>query len=403
MTTRRGLKQSLDVMLRGTRAKDIPLIIGSAGIGGAWSHVLLFQDIIEEIARERGLHFRMALINSDVDKGWLKGKLREEKVHPLGPVPALTAGDIDRSTNIVAMMGTEPIVQALEEGANVVVAGRASDSALFAAIPSMWGFDPGLTWHMSKIIECGSVCTEPVEGVETSVIARLRKDHFIIEPTHPEGICNVLRVAAHTLFENVDPYLMPEPGHITDASDAQFEQIDPRRVKVSGSRATPQPYTVKLEGAEAVGYRTITIASIRDPYLVSRIGDFLARGEEIVHHEVAPLGISRDDYTLFFRLYGKDGTMEPWHLGEEVRPSREVCVIGECIARTQEIANTVMNFGHNVLLHQHYPGELCSAGSAAFPYSPHDVEMGPVYRFNVWHTVDMADPMETFSIEMVEV
>ncbi len=403
MGTRIGLKQSLDIMVRGTRAKNIPLIIGSVGIAGAWPQVLLFRDIIEEVAREQGLHFRIALINSDVDKGWLKGKVRAGKVKPLAVVPPLTEGEVERSCRIVAMMGVEPIIQALEGGADVIVAGRSSDSALFAAIPIMRGFDPGFAWHAGKIIECGALCTQPVEGVTTSVLARIRKDHFVIEPTHPEGLCTVPRVAAHTLYENLDPYLMPEPGAITDASESEFEQVR-NGVKVSGSRHIPQPYTVKLEGAEMVGYRTITIASIRDPYLLSRIDEFLERGEAYVHRGVAGLGISSDDYKFFYRVYGKgDETMRPWNLKEVATSPREVCIIGECIAKTQEMAKTVMNFGHLSLLHQQFPGQLCSAGSAAFPFSPHDIDMGAAYRFNIWHVVELDDPLETFSIEMVDV
>ncbi len=119
LTTRRGLKQSLDVMLRGTRARGIPLIMGSAGMAGGQPQVDLFHEIIEEVARERGLHFKLALIYSDVETGWLKRKLRDGKVNPLGPVAPLTEEDVDRSTRIVAMMGVEPFMEALDTGADV--------------------------------------------------------------------------------------------------------------------------------------------------------------------------------------------------------------------------------------------------------------------------------------------
>ncbi|MFF5480986.1 hypothetical protein ACFY5C_27170 [Streptomyces sp. NPDC012935] len=53
-------------------------------------------------------------------------------------------------------MGVEPIQQALalHGGCDVILAGRAGDNVLFAALPHLKGADPGLTWHMAKTIGC---------------------------------------------------------------------------------------------------------------------------------------------------------------------------------------------------------------------------------------------------------
>ena len=195
MTHKRGLKQSMEVMLKGCLKKGVPLLIGSAGIGGARPHVDYFRGLVEEIARENGLNFRLGLIDSEQDKEYVKGKLKEGKTRPLGPVPPLTEDHIDRSTHIGGMMGTEPWQQALEMGAEVVIGGRSSDSALFAAVPLMHGFPPGAAWHMAKTIECGAMVSEPIPGVATSILGRVRADHFLVEPTNPNGVCTTLRVA----------------------------------------------------------------------------------------------------------------------------------------------------------------------------------------------------------------
>ena len=50
-----------------------------------------------------------------------------------------------------------------------------------------------------------------------------------------------------------------------------------------------------------------------------------------------------------------------------------------------------------------YQGKLCDEGCFIFPYSPSDIPVGPVYRFNMLHTVETDDPLEMFSIEYVEV
>ena len=58
--------------------------------------------------------------------------------------------------------------------------------------------------------------------------------------------------------------LEENPGGILDISSANYEQNDEQTVKVSGSRWIPAPYTLKVEGASQVGYRTICICGIRD-------------------------------------------------------------------------------------------------------------------------------------------
>ena len=47
-------------------------------------------------------------------------------------------------------MGHEPIIKALEEGAQLIIAGRSYDPSVFAAYPIMKGFDAGLAYHLEK-------------------------------------------------------------------------------------------------------------------------------------------------------------------------------------------------------------------------------------------------------------
>ena len=403
MTHKQGIKQSLEVMIKGCLKKKIPLLIGSAGIGGTRPHVQYFQGIAEEIAKENGLSFRLGLIDSEQDGEYVKGKLREGKTRPLGPVPPLTEDDVSRATHIVGMMGPEPWQQALEMGAEVVIGGRSSDSALFAAVPLMRGLPPAQSWHMAKTIECGAMVSEPVPGVATGIMGRTRSDHFLVEPTNPKGVCTTLRVAGHTLYENPSPYFLYEPPGMIDTSACTFEQETPRVVKVMGSKFVPaEQYTVKLEGAEQVGFRTITIAGTRDPDLIAQIDLFLETVKRRVARQAAGQGFSTDDYKLLFRVYGKGSVMQEWEPQPESVPN-EVGIIGECIAQTQETASAIMNMAHGALLHTPYEGRLCSSGNMAFPFSPHDIETGPVYRFNIWHLVEPSDPLEMFKVEVVDI
>ncbi|MBI4234260.1 MAG: acyclic terpene utilization AtuA family protein [Chloroflexi bacterium] len=401
MTHKEGLKQSLATMIAGALHKGIPFLVGSAGIAGGRDHLRLYEGIIREIAREQGLHFRLALIDSEQDKEYVLRRLREGRTRPLGPVPPLTEEAVQRATHIVGMMGPEPYQQALAQGAQVVIAGRSSDSALFASVPLKQGYDPALSWHMAKTIECGAMIAEPMPGVTTGILGRVRRDSFQVEPTNPGGICNVLRVSSHTLYENSSPIHLYEPPGMLDTSQATYTQATPRAVKVTGSRFVPAPhYTIKLEGAELVGYRTVTIGATRDPDLIAQLDGFFATVEARVRPQAAAQGFNPEGFRLLFRAYGRDAVMGPWEPQRDHLP-HEVCILAECIAPEQHTSSAIMNMVHGALLHTPYPGRLCSAGNMAFPYSPHDIDAGPVYRFNIWHLVEPDDPLEMFRIQTV--
>ena len=66
------------------------------------------RDIVLEIAREKGLNFKLAVIQAEQDKAYLKQMNRDGRIEPLGPIDDLTDAAIDASHRTVAMMGVEP-------------------------------------------------------------------------------------------------------------------------------------------------------------------------------------------------------------------------------------------------------------------------------------------------------
>ena len=73
-------------------------------------------------AREDGLRFKMAQIHAEQDKGTVKRLRAAGRVRGLAHQPDLTDEVIDRSSRIVGMMGPEPFIEALDNGAQVVLA-----------------------------------------------------------------------------------------------------------------------------------------------------------------------------------------------------------------------------------------------------------------------------------------
>ena len=401
-TSRQSAKRDMALMLEAAVRDGIPLLIGSCGGGGGRPHVEFTRDMVLEIAREKGLHFKMALINAEVEQDYLLAKVRAGKVKPLGPIGDLTEQDVRDTHRVVAMMGVEPYHAALKAGAQVILAGRSSDAAIFAAIPTMRGADPALAWHLGKIIECGGAVVEPKIG-QDCVIGRLRSDHFIVEPGHPDKKCPRIRVAAHTLYENPSPYHLVEPTGTLDTTGSTYEQINPRAVKVAGSKMSHAPvYTVKLEGVKRLGFRTMFIAGIRDPGLIKELDTYIATNTAKVAEDAAGLGIAESDYRLTFRVYGKNAVMGSLEPVKETQ-AHEVGLLVDCIAKDEETSKVMLAKARYCCLHNDFPNRMCISGNLAFPFSPSDVSVGWVYSFHIWHVMELEDPLEPFAIELVEV
>ena len=400
--SRAAVKRDLSLMIEAGIERSIPVLLGSAGGAGGDPHIDWTMEIVREIAADAGLHFKAAVIRAEQDKGYLKQKLEAGAIEPLGPIDDLTTEEIDRSHRVVAMMGAEPFQAALAAGADLVVAGRSSDAAIYAAIPTMQGADPGLAWHLAKVIECGAQVAEPRTG-QDCILGTLADDHFTVEPGHPEKRCTRMRVAAHTLYENPSPHRLIEPDGVLDTSEATYEQLTERSVMVKGSRfERSDRYTVKLEGVRRLGFRTAFIAGVRDPGLVDTIDDFIAACRGRVAGEVAALGIGENDYRLGVRVYGKNATMgarEP----VEKTASHELGILADVIADDEETSRTVLAKARYALLHTDFPGRMCISGNLAVPFSPSDFPVGEAYEFTVWHTMALDDPLEPFPIEMVEI
>ncbi len=395
-TDRGAVKRDLELMLKAGVPNKIPVVIGSAGGSGADAHLAWCRTIIEEIAREQGLHFKMALIHAQIDKPLVLEALAAGNVKPLEPAPELTADLVEQTSNIVAQMGVEPFIRAFDEQPDVILAGRSYDPSVFAALAIKRGYDRGLALHLGKILECASICATPGSGSDC-MFGYIGADYFRVEPLNPIRKCTTLSVAAHTLYEKTNPYILPGPGGYLDLTACKFEQETDSIVRVSGTTFVPvYPYTVKLEGARPIGCRTVSIAGTRDPVMISRIDDITKGVEERVADNFKE---KRWDYHLRFNIYGKDGVMGALEPDRSTAGAHELGVIIEATAPTQGQADTICAFARSTMLHYGYEGRRATAGNLAFPYSPSDFHAGEVYVFSVYHLLETDDPVRLFPIE----
>jgi acyclic terpene utilization AtuA family protein len=394
-TSRKGVKRDLEFMLPAALDLGVPLLVGSAGGAGAAPHLAWNQAILEEIARERGLSFRMAVIPADIPQERIVAALRAGRVRPMPCAPPLSEADVAASAHVVAQMGVEPLLAALDRGAQVVLCGRAYDPAPFAAPALRAGLDPGLALHMGKILECAAIAATPGSGSDC-VLATLDARGFVLEALSDARAFTTLSAAAHSLYEKSDPYELPGPGGALDLRETTYADAGSGRVRVEGSRFVPAPYTIKLEGARKVGHRTISIAGVRDPILVGQIDAVL---DTVRRNVVSSTGT---DARVLFHVYGKDGVMGPLE-PRRGEVAHELGIVVEVVHAEQAEADSVCALVRSTLLHFGYPGRISTAGNLAFLYSPSDVACGEVYEFSVYHLMSVDDPAELFPIRMVEV
>lgn len=397
-TDRNAVKRDLEYMIPAALERNIPVIIGTAGGSGADSHLKWNVDIVQEIAREKKLSFKLAVISSEFSKDLVKKKFAEGKIQPLKPAPPLKEQDIDEAERIVGQMGEEPFINALSEGADVIIAGRAYDPCCFSSLAIKEGYDKGLAIHLGKILECAAIAATPGSGSDC-MMGFLGKDYFKIMPTNPIRKCTTLSVAAHTLYEKTNPVFLPGPGGAIDLTETTFEQFDERTVMVKGSKFIPSDgHFIKLEGAKKSGYRTVSIAACKDPVMINAIDTITKEVKERVSNNFK---LKEDEYFLDFKLYGKNGVMGIFKNMPEDN-SNELCIIIEAVAKTQEMSNTICSFARSTMLHFGYEGRKSTAGNLAFPFSPSDFSVGEVYEFNMYHLMEVSDPAENFPIELIE-
>ncbi len=402
-TDNNSVKRDLEIIIPAALEAGIPVIIGSAGGSGARPHVALTLELIKEIAHDKGLTFKLAVIQSELDKELIREKLRAGEVEPLFPAKELTEKDLDEAVHIVAQMGEEPYIQALEVGADVILGGRSYDPSLFAALAIKNGFDKALALHMGKILECAAIAALPGSGSD-SMFGYLQRDGFILEPLSPLRKCTPLSVSAHTLYEKSNPYVLPGPGGALDLHGCTFTPVGDNKVKVAGTKFVPtEGYFVKLEGVRKVGYRTISCAGVMDPVMIAKIDDITAEVKKRVKNNFEHYGIQ--EFFLDFKIYGK-GAVSLFHAtgdttggkanNESVSMPNELMIIIEAVAATREQANTICGFARSTLLHYGYEGRVATAGNLAFPFSPSDAEMGEVFEFNIYHLMKVDDPVSLF-------
>jgi hypothetical protein len=394
-------RHDLEVMLLAARRLGVPMIVGSASDTGTDRGVAQYVALIGEIAAEHGLApFRLAAIDSEIRPEALRERLLAgTPIRGLGGRPDADAALLARTDRIVAVMGAEPIAAALRAGAEVVIAGRASDCALFAAPLLNAGLSPATAYYTGKLMECASFCCEPFMGKE-SILGRIREDDIRITAMHPGQRCTPASLASHAMYERRDPFReYVVAGHV-DMSECRYEQVDERTTRASGARfvAATTPM-VKLEGAGKVGERRLAVVGMRDPYMIGNIDKAIAWARARLAERFGPP--EEAGWQVFYHLYGRDGVMGPMDPDPPAQP-HEIGVVVETPCQDGRRAEEICALAARNLFYARLPEVKGTAGAAAL-MSDEVLTGKPGYEWTLNHVMPVSDPMEPFRTRFVTV
>ncbi|KKP06989.1 hypothetical protein THAR02_00868 [Trichoderma harzianum] len=386
----------------------LPVLIGSAGGDGSNDHVRELVDIIKEImasSTNSAAQLKVLAIYSEIDGSTVLERLRTGNVSGCGPcVPPLTADDIEATKTIVGQMGPEPYVRAMSAHPDfdIIIGGRAYDPAPYVAFCAYHAFDQscrpvlsldshilgGFT-HMGKIMECGGLCATPKSPSSQATI--YRDGTFDVRPLLPGAVCTPTTVAAHTLYEKSRPDQLHGPGGYIDLSSSSYSPLsDNCSVRVNGttfhsSKRDGGCYTVKLEGAKVIGYRTMFMGSFVDPTLISQLYPLLDRIKAYVakqHEHIT------EKWELGFHVYGYDEANKAVH-------AKNVFLVAEALAETQATATSIASTARVGCVHGPYKGQKATSGNFGFGLGGKgEIETGLCAEFSVYHLMNLEDEEE---------
>lgn len=386
-------RHDLEVMLVEARKLGVPMIIGSASDTGTDRGVDQFVALIREIAAaHRIAPFKLAAIYSEIAVSDLRSRAaRGTRIEGLDGRPDADDDVLSRTSRAVAVMGAEPIQAALRAGADVVIAGRSSDCAIFAAPLMNAGSSPATAYYAGKLMECASFCCEPFMGKE-SILGRIEGDDVFVTAMHPGQRCTPASLASHAMYERSSPDREYVAGGYVDMTECRYEQVDPKTTRATGARFVKSPVCmVKLEGAGKVGERRLSVVGVRDPYTIANIDRAIVWAKDRLGERFGPIGGA---YQVYYHLYGRNAVMEGLDPNPEMAP-HELGIVVEVVCADGKRAEEICALAARNLFYARLPDVKGTAGTAALMSD--EVLIGKAgYEWTLNHIIAAANPEELF-------
>jgi hypothetical protein len=353
-----NVKRDFSIMLKGALEQGCPIVIGSCGLAGDTRNLMFMVDIAKEVFLElRVQGLKVAIIDGHINNDILTE--HADCLVPLGRMGTPTKEEI-AACRIVGQMGIAPFMKALDEGAHVILAGRACDVAIYAADPVRRGIDPGLAFHAGHILECGGTACDPGNGSDC-LIAEFRDDDTVVfTPPNRTFRATTYSVAAHSFYEEDHPFVQFYPEGVLSLEKTEYFETGERSTGVCKSEFFARPLTIKVEGSRKSGERYISVLRCRDV----------------------------DKLPQNYLVYGRNGVESDFVRDDE----SEMGLLIKATSADEETAKTLLTLWRGFIMHFTYPGCRSTAGNLAFPLSPSQVtyrnEKGEYISFIVSGTRD---------------
>jgi hypothetical protein len=206
--------------------------------------------------------------------------------------------------------GAVPVVEALRQGADIVITGRVTDTGLTLG-PMVhefgWGFDEydklAAGTIAGHIIECGGQVTGgnftdwktagDLADIGFPIIEALPDSTFYVtKHKNSGGLINEMTVKEQLLYEIGDPSEYITPDVIADFTSVQLKEIEENKVMVSGIEGRPETDTYKISASYNDGYKITSSLVYSWPDAV----DKALAASEILQKRAENLGLHFEDF-----------------------------------------------------------------------------------------------------------
>jgi len=289
------------------------------------------KDAILEVIREKGYSdLKVAVIDGDD----ILDRIDElvENGHELNNMdtgaPITTVKDQLLSANVY--FGSRPVVEALNQGADIIISGRVTDTGLTLA-PMIYEFD----WKFDDydkiaagtiaghIIECGGQVSggnftdwEQVENyVDLGfpiIEAYPNSEFFVTKHEGTGGLISEMTVKEQLMYEIGDPAEYITPDVIADFTSIQLEEVEKDRVKVFGISGEPETETYKISASYNDGYKLSSTLVYSWPDALRKA----KKASEVIRGRAENLGLEIDKFNVEF--IGLNGCNEQPVTGEDL-------------------------------------------------------------------------------------
>jgi hypothetical protein len=221
----------------------------------------------------------------------------------------------DRVLSANAYIGSVPIVEALDRGANVVITGRSTDTALTMAplrYEFGWAADD---WNKlaagivaGHIIECGAQCSggnclfdwrniPDLADVGYPIVeARPDGTFDIAKHPHTGGRISVQSVTEQLVYEMGDPHSYITPDVIADFTSIELGAAGPDRVHVFGIQGRPATDKLKVSIAYRAGFKAVGTLVYSWPDAL----DKARKADEVLRTRLDRLGLRFEQFLTEF-------------------------------------------------------------------------------------------------------